>query len=31
VAGLAEAGEATADVPNFTNQEPAFQVSEVVA
>jgi uncharacterized protein (TIGR02118 family) len=30
-AGLAEAGEATADVPNFTNQEPAFQISEVVA
>ena len=30
-AALAEGGEATADVPNFTNVEPAFQVSEVVA
>ena len=29
--GLAEGGEATADVPNFTNLEPLIQVSEVVA
>ncbi len=30
-AGLAEAGEATADIANFTNAEAAFQISEVVA
>jgi len=30
-AGLAEAGEATADIPNFTNTEATFQISEVVA
>jgi uncharacterized protein (TIGR02118 family) len=29
-AGLAEAGEATADVPNFTNAQPAFQISQLV-
>lgn len=30
-AGLAEAGEATADIANFTNTEAVFQISEVVA
>lgn len=29
-AGLAESGEATADVSNFTNTETIFQISEVV-
>jgi uncharacterized protein (TIGR02118 family) len=29
-AGLAEAGEATADVANFTNASAAFQISQLV-
>ncbi len=29
-AGMADAGDALADVPNFTNVESAIQVSEVV-
>ncbi|MGB0112458.1 MAG: EthD family reductase [Ilumatobacteraceae bacterium] len=29
-AGLGAAGEATADVPNFTNTEAAFQISNVI-
>ena len=30
-AALGSAGEATADIPNFTNTEAAFQISDVVA
>lgn len=30
-AGMGDAGEALADIPNFTNTEAAMQVSEVVA
>lgn len=29
-AGLADAGEATADVANFTNAQAAFQISQTV-
>jgi uncharacterized protein (TIGR02118 family) len=29
-AGMAEAGEAQADIPNFTNTTSAVQVSEIV-
>ncbi len=29
-AAMAEGGEAMADVPNFTNAQAAFQVSEIV-
>ena len=30
-AALIEAGESTADIPNFTNAEAVVQISEVVA
>jgi uncharacterized protein (TIGR02118 family) len=29
-AGMGEAGEALADIPNFTNAEPAVQVSQII-